>query len=232
MKLLSNKPFLVSFSGIDGAGKTTQIQRLSSWLNEVGFRVRIVTFWEDVVLFRRLRESISHLLFRGDQGVGSPAAPVQRRDKNVHTWYTSAPRIALCYLDLLAVAFFLAKTRRLNATDVVIFDRFLYDPIANLNLAGPFSRGALRPLLALMPRPDVACLLVADPASARVRKPEYPLEFLYANQASYLALSPIVGMTVIQPGNPDEMECRIRQALVAQMKLNAPSYGAPVSTSK
>jgi hypothetical protein len=41
--------------------------------------------------------------------------------------------------------------------------------------------------------------LDANPAQARERKPEYPVEFLHQNRASYLALSKMSGMTVIPP---------------------------------
>jgi len=44
-------------------------------------------------------------------------------------------------------------------------------------------------LLKLVPRPDVAFLLDADPPQARARKPEYPVEFVQSNRESYLALA-------------------------------------------
>lgn len=52
----------------------------------------------------------------------------------------------------------------------------------------------------LIPMPHAGNLLDANPAQAFARKPEYPLEFLYSNHESYLALSDLVGgMTVIAP---------------------------------
>ena len=45
----------VSFSGMDGAGKSTQIASLRAHMEEAGLRVRIITFWDDVARLIRLR---------------------------------------------------------------------------------------------------------------------------------------------------------------------------------
>ncbi|MHB1858334.1 MAG: thymidylate kinase, partial [Acidobacteriaceae bacterium] len=76
----------VSFSGIDGAGKSTQIENLYTRLKDAGLSVLLITFWEDVARLKRIREGAGHTLFRGDKGVGTPAAPINRRDKNVQSW--------------------------------------------------------------------------------------------------------------------------------------------------
>lgn len=87
----SDRVRIVSFSGIDGAGKTTQIEALTHWLLAAGLRVELLTFWDNVVVLSRLRESLSHKAFNGDQGIGSPQKPLNRRDKNV----TSTPVTAM-----------------------------------------------------------------------------------------------------------------------------------------
>ena len=57
------RPMLVSFSGVDGSGKSTQIENLRARLNEVGVRVLLVTFWNDVARLTRMREEAGHTLF-------------------------------------------------------------------------------------------------------------------------------------------------------------------------
>ena len=86
-------PLLVSFSGIDGAGKSTQIENLVAALKEARLRVRLVAFWDDVATMRRLRESLGHAFFRGEIGVGAPDKPVNRRDKNIQNPLTIAMRM-------------------------------------------------------------------------------------------------------------------------------------------
>ena len=127
------RPTLVSFSGIDGAGKSTQIEALRARLSEIGARVLLITFWEDVARLTRIREVTGHTLFKGDKGVGTPTRPVHRRDKNVRSWYMTAVRFALYFVDAISLRIAVAKTLSADA-DVVIFDRYLYDELANLSL--------------------------------------------------------------------------------------------------
>jgi thymidylate kinase len=199
-----HRPTLLSFSGIDGAGKSTQIEMLTSRLRQMDLRVTLLVFWDDVAVLTRFRGFTSHTVFGGDKGVGAPGQPVNRRDKNVQSWYMSAARALLYFLDALSLRRTVAQARA-NKTDVIIVDRYLYDELANLRVDRPVTRAYVRLLLRLLPSPDVAYLMDADPAQARERKPEYPLEFLHSNRASYLTLSEMAGMTVIAPGSVNEV---------------------------
>jgi len=186
---LARAPLLISFSGIDGAGKTTQIESLRQCLEANGIRVTSIRFWDDVATLKRLREASSHSLFKSEAGVGSPERPVNRRDKNVQSWYMVPVRVLLYLLDSLRLRAIVNRLRRSSA-DVVIFDRYIYDELANLNLFDSrwqqlFTRGILQWTSA----PDVAFLLDADPGQARARKPEYPVDFLCRNREAYMELS-------------------------------------------
>ena len=198
--LRKQHPSFVSFSGIDGAGKSTQIENLRALLSEAGISVRVVAFWDDVAILKRLRESSSHLLFNSEPGTGTPTKPANRRDKNVSSWPMTAVRWFLYLMDALSLRVVTASAYRTD-TEVVIFDRYLYDELANLPLNRRLTRTYSRLLLKLVPHPNVAYLLDVDPVQARARKPEYPLEFLHRNRAAYLSLTEVVGgITVIAPG--------------------------------
>jgi thymidylate kinase len=211
--MLSDRGFkIVSFSGIDGAGKSTQIGALQTRLRELGVRSMVLTFWDDIVVLGGFRELISHQAFGGDEGVGSPERPITRRDKNVTSTHVIAVRLLLYFLDAVYLRLVCLQLRKTEA-DVVIFDRYIYDELANLPLDHWFARWYVRLILNLVPVPEIAYLVDADPAAARARKPEYPLEFLRQNRERYLALSRLAGnMTVIEPVSLEAAASRMMDA--------------------
>jgi len=209
----SDNAKVISFSGIDGAGKSTQIEALQAHLRALGFRSTLYTFWDNVVVFPRLREHLSLAAFKGDQGIGSPDKPISRRDKNVTSWYVTAARLFLYLLDAYSLRAAVSGSA-CAGTEFIIFDRYIYDELANL----PQTRSALRfylsLLLRLVPKPDVAYVVDADPEAAHRRKPEYPLEFVRKNRDSYITLSRLVpGMTILAPLSVEETVAKIRESI-------------------
>jgi thymidylate kinase len=195
----NNRPSFVSFSGIDGAGKGTQIKSLCTWLKEDGRKVLVIRFWDDIARLTKLRESTGHRLFKGDSGIGTPATPINRKDKNVQSSMMTGIRMLLYFVDALSLRAAVRKALRSNV-DLVIFDRYIYDELANLPLHNSAIRMYVHLINRLVPKPKISYFLDADPVMARERKPEYPLEFLYINRQSFLELGDLIGgITVIPP---------------------------------
>ena len=209
----SNHIRVVSFSGIDGAGKSTQIEALQSHLRELGFRSALYTFWDNVVVFPRLREHMSLKAFKGDKGIGSPDKPISRRDKNVTSWYVTTLRLLLYLLDAYSLRVAVSGSMAAGV-DFIIFDRYIYDELANLPLNLPPVRFYVNLLLHLVPKPDVAYVVDADPEAAHLRKPEYPLEFVRKNRDAYITLSRLVrGITVLEPLPVEETTAKIKESI-------------------
>ena len=193
------RPLLVTFSGLDGSGKSTQIEHLVSYLESHGLRVARLAFWDDVVVGKRYREGFVHHVYGSEPGVGTPEKPVERRDKNVRKWYLTIARHVLYLLDAVQLCEVVSRARR-GKPDVVVIDRYIYDQLANLPLERKLTRRFVAFVEGLVPRPDVAYLLDADVEAARTRKPEYPIDFMKRSREAYFRLARMLrGITIIPP---------------------------------
>jgi len=200
-KLLASEkkqPILISFSGMDGAGKSTQISNLRAYAEDLGLRVTQLAFWDDVVVLKPYREGFVQKVFKSEKGIGSPEKPVERRDKNVRGWHLNIVRHGLYSLDAVHLRAVTNHVRKSNA-DLVIMDRYIYDELANLPLENPVTRAYVHAVMKMVPHPDVSFVLDADPVLARARKPEYPVEFLHKCRASYLGLAEMLGDITVVP---------------------------------
>ncbi len=214
-------PLLISFSGLDGSGKSTQIDGLRIALHGAGLRTRRFAFWDDVVVGVKYREGFVHKVYKSERGIGAPGKPVNRRDKNMRGWHLTVVRHFLYLLDAINLRRVIARAKELptgDAPDVLILDRYIYDELANLNLASRFSRTFVRRVCSLVPQPDLAFLLDAEPVAACARKPEYPVDFMMKCRESYFDLARMLGtMTVIPAlGLP---EARLAVLKIAEQRL-------------
>jgi thymidylate kinase len=199
---------LISFSGLDGAGKSTQIEQLRAALHNAGLQTRTLAFWDDVVVAVKYREGFVHKVYKSERGIGAPGKPVNRRDKNMRGWPLTLIRHFLYLADAINLRRIVARERQMasrrgktgGTVEVIILDRYIYDELANLNLKNPLSRNFVRMVGKFVPHPDVAYLLDADPVAAHERKPEYPVEFMRQCRQAYFDLAAELGnMTVIPP---------------------------------
>lgn len=196
MKLL--RPILISFSGMDGAGKSTQIANLQAVAAEHGLTTKVLAFWDNVVVLSRYRENFVKKVFKSESGVGEPGKPVNRRDKNVRGWHVNFLRHGLYGLDALHLPRVIARARK-EGVDVIIMDRYIHDELANLPLDNASTQTFIRTVAKLVPQPDIAFVLDAEPEAARARKPEYPLDFLHQVRAAYLHLANLLGTITVVP---------------------------------
>lgn len=212
------RPFLVSFSGIDGAGKTTQIELLADSLQRNAFRVLRLSFWDDVAVWPKLRSSVGQHaanFYHGNQRTRMPEA---RNYKHIRKWYLTIARACLAALDALRLRRMMAS-RRLHAADVVVFDRYIFDQLANIYSPSFPANACIRMIQKITPRPDLAIFLDASPTAAHARKPEYPLDFVYENRRAFLGLRKLFPELTTIPASAIEEAKNAIQSHIRQSRL-------------
>jgi thymidylate kinase len=219
-----SKPLLISFSGVDGSGKSTQIENLCSALHAAGMKTTLLAFWDNVVVGVKYREGFVHKVYKSERGIGAPGKPVNRRDKNMRGGHLTFARHFLYLLDAINLRRVVARARR-SGVDVVVLDRYIYDELSNLNSGNRLSRAFIRLVHAFVPRPDIAYLLDADPVAAYARKPEYPVEFMKKCRRAYFDLAALLKTMTVIPAL-ELTEARLAVLRAAERELAAQGRAA------
>jgi len=186
---------LITLSGLDGAGKSTLIRRLSSELEASGRRTVLLTMYDDIALYsiaRRLRHA-----------VGGQAHPDQhpedpRTDQRSGTAYRVARMPFVRRLSFIGDLIVLLGHRfwhELLWCRVIILDRYVYDSLADV--ADGRRWGYVRSWMRVVPTPDVPVLVDVDPDVAFERKQEYSPAYLAWRRTVYLWIFARVPRAVI-----------------------------------
>ena len=156
---LHRRPFFISFSGLDGAGKSTQIKKLTQDLQNQNYRFRVI--WSRggyTPFFSLLKSTIRFLL-----GKKAPAAGhSKQRDQMIKNPLISRLWLFIALVDL--ILYYGIYFRLLGLFGItVIADRYLWDTRIDFTLNFPnisFDQWILwRFLCWIHRRPDIAIYL-------------------------------------------------------------------------
>lgn len=180
---------LVTFSGLDGAGKSTLIAALRQTLEERRYPVAVVHMDRDVGTYALLRGARDRLAAaRGRRArpgrLASRPARAQgrwRRMRDAVVWGRGLRRV-LFPMDVLLFLCHRLYHERLRGR-VLITDRYFYDSL--VDVADGRQWAHLRWLARLAPTPSIAVFVAVGPEDAFARKGEYSVEYLRRRWAAY-----------------------------------------------
>jgi thymidylate kinase len=175
---------LITFSGLDGAGKTTLIERLRSDLSRQGRPVTVLHMNDHVGIYAWARAMRDRLL--GRPHVDTPprtAAAATRLGRLRDGVVWNKPLRRLLYpLDVLCFAVMRFYIERVRG-HILILDRYFYDRLVDVADDRTGKGSAL--LARITPTPDLAVLLEISPEAAFARKGEYSIAYLQRRHAAY-----------------------------------------------
>ena len=160
---------LVTFSGIDGAGKTTQIRLLQERLAKQGVRSRYLRSRGGYTSgFKRLKSCLR----RHVRGALPPPGHSPKRERQFKRRWVQAMWLILAILDLMRV-YALQIRQWLRRGDVVICDRYIWDTLIDFQINFPKVKvehwWLWRALAWSAPQPAASFLLIVSPQESERR---------------------------------------------------------------
>ena len=132
---------LISFCGIDGSGKTTQIEMLSSWFKQKGYRL--------TKTFQPTKEVRESALFR------------QFVDSGEHDGLEYRSLSLITISDRLQHSRHFILPKLMNS-EIVLTDRYYYSALANLWARGYKNDKWIYEIAGFIPKPDIAFFMDTD----------------------------------------------------------------------
>ena len=209
---------LITVSGMVGSGKSTSVRRIERVLEACGADATFMRF-------RSL----------GIFASGQTESPKRPKPSRAATppgtrWRGFRPRRLTarltCGYILRVLAFRLRRIGR--SSGYTVLDRYFYDSFVHYKLTTPRERLYLRILGRLIPRPDLAILLIASPVTIAARRPEYAGEYVVAATAGYERLKVVFPHLIAIRTDGDEAGGDTLAALVHEYCLRM----APVATAE
>jgi len=202
---------IISVSGIVGSGKTTVASRGARILRNSGLEVSVLRF-QSLPCFRLLPSSLNARAKPPDVNPGKGERKVRRanyRQKRLGIWRTG--------LYVARALAFRAYSVMLPRTRVHILNRYFYDLFTHYRFEGAVERACGRILQAAIPVPDLALLVVAQPATIAARRPRFSSEYLSAVGEGYRRLPQrfpeLVEFSTDPTGDVEDLEVLILTAI-------------------
>lgn len=196
---------LISISGLDGSGKSTQIELLKSYLENRGKKV----FYFHAIQFGIAQKISRHHCcdYKKEE-----KSAVPRTETGSGTGVTKSGKFGIMLrkiflkIDICRFGKLVEKLEK-EGYDFILTDRYFYDTVINIEYLEKLRLNLSGLLRLNLRKPDVAIYLKADPEiiMQRKRKPDQGIEYLQKKKEIYDKYSSIWNLKIID-GNKNKEE--------------------------
>jgi thymidylate kinase len=170
---------IISFSGLDGSGKTTHIKTTVAFLRKRGVETKVIEVY-NISIFSIMGRLLSGLSKKVAQGLVEEQFSIDK-EASLKKRFLSLIRRICIILDVLFFYLFVRLPAKIRKR-WVICDRYFYDAVIQLYYLGMCSKEFYERSLKWIPVPDISILILVEPNVAFERKFEYDTN--YFNQKS------------------------------------------------
>ncbi len=206
------RPLLVTVSGMVGSGKSTALRQITDVAREAGLAAAQWRFQRlPCITFRRPRRETAE-----SEDAAEPSQIVRGKGYRPRRLTITA---AAGYMLRIA-AFRLYRLFHRNA-DWYVVDRYFYDNFTHYDLSRGTGRFYAACLARLVPRPDLAFVLVASPQTVAARRPQVLAGYLVPVGQAYRDLRQRFPELIEVDSDPDRRGLDQIAALVRERLVRA-----------
>jgi len=169
---------IISFSGIDGSGKSTMAKRAQLCLNSRGADARLVEVYKGSIYI-----TLGRIVGVFSDRMKSSIESIHNKQKGIKPRVLNLFRKICLALDIIIFSLRSVFPRVLNS--VIVCDRYFFDTIVHYIFLGVLSEPEARFFLKIVPRPDIAVVLTVDEKTAQAREGDHA-DILYYEKKNYL----------------------------------------------
>jgi thymidylate kinase len=188
LKIKSHPSFFITFSGLDGSGKTKHIDVLQK--NFLSSGIKTHKIWSRAGSFpfvNNILKIMGFIFSRNSRKIDKKETITQSKRNLPKNKFINSSWVLINIMEM--IIFYFVKIRvPLWLGKVIIADRYIYDSIIDLEgitKTGNFNRGLYRLLFACVPKPDISFYLDLHPTTILERGSDEIEEELNENYEYY-----------------------------------------------
>ncbi len=195
---------LISFSGIDGCGKTTFATQVIELLKTRGLKAKCLRV-TDTAISRKLGELFKKISGKRTKSAASSSGSVFAFFRKMFLVFD----VLLFWIVLLRA--------RVTGTNLVC-DRYFFDSIIHLKYLGISINLFENFLFALAPEPDIAFLLIVPVEVAKGRDKDFSNNFYKEKHSYYIEVFEKINAIKIENNDLDSTSMQVKKIVVEHLR--------------
>ena len=179
---------IISFSGLDGSGKTTLVKKTGEYLLKQGLKVKELHIVKNSFSYFVLHKMIGKISKKLQRNLENN---LRRNDKK-RLWGVVKKTLLFIYLLYFDLRYGWYKG---NKKYYLVCDRYFYDELIQLKYLGIHSSFFARLYTRFILKPDLGICLNISSHTAQYRKPEFEKEYFEWKEREYKKLKFLYNIT-------------------------------------